>query len=264
MRKPRVFATRGDEVTLALGKSPSEPNYVSSGNTQNFYFFYQRTLGVLGDEICKTLLARCEGDYQTLGQTFSVVPRELPFHVYVTADISGAMHYGCVDTEIYVGTLSSMPPSTNTYNLLLQAEVVEVFEATIGGGWNCGFSHGEGLSRVLATWLYPNDQIADLVTAPTWLDKTLPVQGNRFNWIDDTDRSDTHPTSVGCAVLFLNWLHYALGKSWNQIVATGGKTLAETYEKLFGQPDGWAVFKGAIDARFPPGQPSGLKSDNPF
>ena len=265
MRKAQVFAITDPVVSILIASTgPGEPNYVLSGHTDHFYLYYQRKLGPSGDAIAQTLKARCEVDFQQLAGMFAVTPADLPFHVYVTADISGAMHYGCANTEIYVGTLPGLPPTTETYSLLLAAEIVEVFEAAINNGWNCGFSHGEGLSRVLATYLHPKAQIPSLVTAPVWLDKVPPLGGNRFNWIDDTDPLDTNPFSAGCAVLFLNWLNSELKIPWDGICRAGGKYLEDTYESLLGTRNGWTKFKAEIDKRFPPGVPSGLTSDNPF
>jgi hypothetical protein len=73
---------------------------------------------------------------------------------YLGAD--GAMHYGCLYTEIYVGKVTEVKdPTSDTFSLLMMAEVVEVLEATQNKGWHCGYSNGEGLSRVLACQLYP-------------------------------------------------------------------------------------------------------------
>jgi len=265
MQTPRVFApTDPGLVMLSLSRAPVEPNYLLAGHTDRFYFYYKRTLGAQGTAICNTLQNCCERDFAKLATIFGVAPSGFPSHVYVTDDISGAMHYGCSDTEIYVGMLPTLPPTTDTYCLLLAAEVVEVFEAAINVGWDCAFSHGEGLSRVLANALHAAAQIPELVTAPVWLDKTPPVGGNRFNWVDNTDPLDTNPLSIGCAVLFLNWMNAKLGIPWGRIARAGGETLEDTHAAIAGDRQGWTKFKSEIDARFPPGKASGLKTDNPF
>src|ERR1700753_2074847 len=218
MRTPKIYAPTDHAAgTLALTTAPAQPNYIPAAHTSSFHFYYQRSLGAVGAAISQTLAARCAADFASLVNIFGVTPGDLPFHVYVVEGVSGAMHYGCADTEIYVGTLPNLPSTADTYCLLLAAEVVEVFEAAINVGWNCGFSHGEGLSRVLATHLHPGAQTPDLITAPVWMDKPAPASGNRYNWVDNTDPSDTNPFSVGCAVLFLNWLHSKQGLQWDAI-----------------------------------------------
>lgn len=265
MQAARVLALSDPLLsTLHVTRAPADPNYLPAGNTEHFYFFYKRTLGAQGSAICHTMLGACERDYDQLATIFNLAPPGFPSHVYVTDDITGAMHYGCNDTEIYVGLLPTLPPSAETYCLLLAAEVVEVFEAAINVGWNCGFSPGEGLSRVLACDFHPGAQIPELVTAPVWLDKVPPAGGNRYNWVDETDPIDTNPFSVGCSVLFLNWMNANLKIPWDQIVRAGGKTLEDTYSAISHDRQGWTKFKTEIDTRFPPGKPSGLKSDNPF
>jgi hypothetical protein len=184
--------------------------------------------------------------------------------VYVTQDTGpGAMHYGCMGTEIYISTKSS-PATSNGYRLLLQAELIEVFEAAIGTGWNCGYNNGEGLSRVLATDSYPADELKPFVTSDVWLDKTPPGRPRRENWVDYIDPEDTNQFSIGCSVLILNWMRWVLGRSWQDIVGAGAPTLAGTYEKLFSRDDAWVRFKAEIDAHFPEGSLSGLTTDNPF
>ncbi|HVB07434.1 MAG TPA: hypothetical protein VNF00_00685 [Candidatus Acidoferrales bacterium] len=65
-------------------------------------------------------------------------------------------------------------------------------------------------------------------------------------------------------MLFLNYLHYQLNYTWPQIVQAAGSTLEQTYAGLAGAPGGFAPFKALLDSHFPPGQPSGLTTDNPF
>jgi len=103
--------------------------------------------------------------------------------------------------------------------MLMIAELVEVFEALQGAGWDCGASNGEGLSRILATELYPA-ALDGFTTATDWLDTP-----DRPDFVNQTDPSDTNFVSTGCAVLFLNWLHYQLGYDWTAIVGAGGPTL---------------------------------------
>jgi hypothetical protein len=65
-------------------------------------------------------------------------------------------------------------------------------------------------------------------------------------------------------VLFLNWLRFQLNYPWMQIVEAAAPTLGETYAQLTGNNDGFQQFETLISQHFPKGQPSGLKTDNPF
>jgi len=70
--------------------------------------------------------------------------------------------------------------------------------------------------------------------------------------------------SIGCSVLFLNWLHYQLNFSWKEIILAGAPTLAKTYKNISGRTDGLERFKALLQYHFPEGQPSGVTSDNVF
>jgi len=170
----------------------------------------------------------------------------------------GAYHYGCLATVIYCDSQSSpLDPAFTSF--LLMAEAVEVFSASQNLGWDCGAGNGEGLSRVLATALYPTEiQKPGLATAGVWLDS------NRPNWVNRNANTDQDAVVNGCDVLFLNYLRYQLGYSWNLIVGAAAPTLAKTYRTLTGKKSAFAPFKSLLDRHFPPGQPSNLMTDNPF
>jgi hypothetical protein len=160
--------------------------------------------------------------------------------------------------DLYCDGDTSASPDIDHTRMLVVAEEVEVFEAAQNRGWDCGASNGEGLSRVLATELYPAE-LDGFATAAAWLDSS-----DRPDWVSKTDPTDQNAVSTGCAVLFLNYLRYQLNFSWPQIVAAAGSTLEQTYEALTGKTGGFAPFKALLDQRFPPGRPSGLTKDNPF
>jgi hypothetical protein len=244
-------------------------DYTEIPRTANFRLFALKSLGADGLQIARSLSDRCDADYATVQAYFGVAPQELPFRVFVTDKVAGAMHETCGDVEIYVGTIDHVPPTHEGYSLLLLAEVVEVLEATQNRGWDCGANNGEALSRVLPNDVYNTspshqDLLPGGVTSKNWLDDPTPGGRHRENWVDRIDPEDTNEFSIGCSVLFLNWLRFELGFSWNQIVAASASRLAKTYTTLTGRIDGWQRFKEAIDARFPPGIPSGLETDNPF
>jgi len=70
--------------------------------------------------------------------------------------------------------------------------------------------------------------------------------------------------SIGCAVLFLNYLRTQLNIPWERILQAGGATLAETYANLGLGSDAFAKFRALVDRHFPPGKPSAVTTDNPF
>ncbi len=106
--------------------------------------------------------------------------------------------------------------------------------------------------------MYPGE-LDGFFTAASWLDSP-----DRPDWVSQTDRTDQNAVSTGCAVLFLNYLRHQLSFSWPEIVGAAGSTLEQTYEALTGNTGGFTSFKALLDSSFPPGQPSGLGTDNPF
>jgi hypothetical protein len=271
MEKPAVsiFVARGKEHDII-----SEVGLVGDtqrGSTAHFNVFYDSTLGTDGITISDAILQVCEADFVTLQGYFGgLTPGGLPFNIHVTTGSSGASHATCAATTLSVGALTDR--SAAGVNMayiafmrsLVIAEEDEVFEDNLVN-WNCGASNGEGLSRVLANAMYPGAEPPNFVSAPVWLDTpnifTSQIRPDFVNVIDPTD---VNYVSIGCSVLFLNWLHYQLDFSWKQIVLAGDVNLAQTYTNLTGRTDGFAQFKALLQTNFPVGSPSGVTSDNVF
>ena len=229
---------------------------VLRGSTPHFNVYYDPALGADGATIADGVLASCEAEYNELCSIFvGVTPAS--FNVILAAGIGGAYHYGCSATDLYCDAQTG-PVDVDHSRMLVVAEEVEVFSAQQGAGWNCGASNGEGLSRVLATLMYPAE-LDGFNSAASWLDTP-----DRPNFVDNNDPTDRNYVSIGCSVLFLNWLRYELKYSWRNIVSSADSTLAGTYTKLTGQTDGWARFSSQLAARFPIGTPCGLTDDNPY
>jgi hypothetical protein len=121
------------------------------------------------------------------------------FNLILAARIGGAYHYGCGATDLYIDAQTG-PVNVDHSRMLVVAEEVEVFSAQQGAGWNCGASNGEGLSRVLATLMYPA-QLDGFNSAASWLDTP-----DRPDFVDVNDPTDRNYVSIGCSVLFLNWV----------------------------------------------------------
>jgi hypothetical protein len=229
---------------------------VLRGSTPHFNVYYDPSLGADGATIADGVLASCEGEYARLESYFTgVAPAS--FNFILAAGIGGAYHYGCGATDLYCDAQTG-PANVDHSRMLVVAEEVEVFSAQQGAGWDCGASNGEGISRVLATLMYPA-QLDGFASASSWLDTA-----DRPNFVDINDPTDRNYVSIGCSVLFLNWLRYELKYGWQDIVVSAAGTLAGTYTNLTGQSDGWARFSTQLAARYPLGTPCGLVDDNPF
>src|SRR5579864_4418348 len=178
------------------------------GSTANFQVNYDSALGSDGPTIANSILAVCEADYFTLRGYFNMItPGSLPFQIHITTGSNGASHATCAATSMNIGAHSGPGVDIPFMRQLVIAEEDEVFEAAIGRGWDCGASNGEGLSRVLANAMYPGAEPSNFVTAPSWLDS------NRPDWVTKNDPTagtggGFNAVSIGCAVLFLNWLRY--------------------------------------------------------
>ena len=157
------------------------------------------------------MLASCESEYLVQVSYFGgVTPAS--FNVIIAAGIGGAYHYGCAATDLYCDASGT---DVNHTRMLNVAEEVEVFSADQARGWDCGASNGEGLSRVLATELYPGS-LNGFTSAATWLDTP-----GRPDYVNVNDPTDRNYVSIGCSVLFLNYLRYQLGYRWGDIVQAG-------------------------------------------
>src|ERR1700728_3782487 len=235
--------------------------YIDRGTTTNFKVAYLSSLGAVGIRVADALLLTCETQYSTLRGWFGgIVPDDLPFQVHITDGSSGASHPSCASPIISVGAKSAPPDQLDFMRNLLFAEVAEVLMHKQNKGWDCGASNGEALSRVLAAdlCLGPRALPIGFVTAPIWL------KNRAQNWVDEKEYTDQDPVANGCGVLFLNWLRFAQGHTWNDVIGAAAETLAKTYSKLTGSTQAWVAFRGVVDAMFPPSQPVTLTTDNPF
>jgi hypothetical protein len=254
----RVLAHPLEAVSRAtMHRARHDAPLVSAGTTEHFVVEYQRLLGAEGEMLAQGVLGMCEADFGKVQGWFSgAVPDGLPFRCVIVRGNFGAFHGSCSDTELHVAAFDEN--NSELVEMVQMAEVVEVFSAHQRRGWNCGASNGEGLSRVLAKELHPS-QLDGFATASVWLNSQRP------DFVDLNDPSDQHPVSIGCAVLFLNYLRYQLGYSWEDIVAHGRPTLAETWYSLTAKgANVWEMFSTLLEMHFPRGKRVQLTSDNVF
>ena len=250
-------------AALARAKKPKfDYPATSVGKTAHFQVYYATSLRQPGHDIASVVLQHIENDYKQLAAFFAYT-HAVQFNVIVGPLSSGhdgtggAYHYSCSGTDLYADAAINPAEAPEVTQALVVAEAVEVFEALQGGGWDCGGSNGEGLSRVLAEALYPGI-LNDYETASTWLDSSRP------DWVTKNNNTDQDASSNGCSVLFLNWLHFQLKYGWDKICQAAAPTLEGTYQKLTGKTDGLQAFMAQINKAFPPGQPSNVTTDNPF
>jgi hypothetical protein len=231
-------------------------------STSHFNIGSLPSLGAIGETIAQELAQRCEGDRNELERLFGV---SVPQFNIIIAPLSsfmngtgGAFHMFCSSVDIFcdakiVPTIEPLKTCS-----LAVAEMVEVYEDAQGGGWDCGASNGEGLSRVIADERYLR-VMDDYSTAVSWLDSFRP------DYVNATAPSDLDPISNGCSVLFLNYLHSVLKYRWDQICQSPAPTLAGTYQRLTGDTgDPFPKFKALLEHMFPSSRPSYLQKDNPW
>lgn len=228
---------------------------VVRGNTTHFGVAYDSTL-TNGAMLADAVLANCERDLAGLSALFGgIMPASLPAQVDLVPGLGGASHPSCADTHItcYISAGSD----TLGVPAVVVAELAEVFMATQGLGWDCSHSHGEALSRVLATVLYPHLR-SRFSVGNEWLNSGRP------DWVSTTDPTDTHNVSTGCGTLFLNYLAYQLGFEWSDIIAAAAPTLALTAANLGVIGMAFLDFSRLVNRIAPRGRVAGLPDDDPF
>jgi len=234
---------------------------VKQGQTPNFVVWYDTAL-TGGAAMADAVLAGCENDLSKMKNLFggvSLNPGSLPFTVTLQAGTGSASHPNCLDTHISYPADNSSPEGVLS---TIDAEVAEVLMAAQSltlpnGGFNCSYSNGEALSRVLATVLYP-ERSGLFSVGNEWLNSS-----SRTDYVSNNDPTDQNNISTGCGTLFLNYLAHQLNFSWQSILAAAGPTLAQTAANL-GVTNAFTGFSALLALHFPPGTPTNLPDDNPF
>ena len=243
-----------------------EPANFIDGAGQDL-LFYDRVNGTgeldvtRGNTLATALLSSCEADYSALRDYFGQGSDDLPFDVYVQSGHGGGSHGGCDDSELHLDAFDGN--SADLVRMLLVSEADEVFEADLGNGWDCGASHGEGLSRVLAAHRYPQSMTYEgysFRTGGWWIWSPHP----RHNWVDENDGTDQNFTSTGCATLFIHYLKFQLRYALEEITQASGQTLGEKFQALTGRTDAYLPFEKAIERRFDRSLKEPFDSDNAF
>ena len=223
---------------------------VLAGTTTNFVVYYDDALIALGIDavgLSQAVLDYCEYDLIRISKLFggiSLPAATLPVQVNLVPGTGGAGHPSCASANITCNIETTSSPTS--LPALVDAELVEVFEAVQGNGWICNWSNGEALSRVCPVILYPNLAI-NFSTAVDWINSA------RNDFVDNVDPSDQHFDTIGCGALFLNYLAYQLNYQWPAIIAAGApttNTLAETATTL-GVVNAYTDFYSLLAGKYP-------------
>src|SRR5436309_10266393 len=224
-----------------------------AGQTTNFIVFSDGTPN--GDGAARAVLASGEADFQATRQWFGrLTPSSLPFYVYADPNAGGAYHMTCAGTDVHVLSDPVLAPG------FLMAEVVEVFEADISNGWDCGVTNGESLSRVLAF-----ERHAEIAAEFNPTEQDWWAQGHG-DYVNDNSAGDTDQIASGCGDLFLYYLHSQLTFDWTTMCGAGGPTLGATYQGLTGYDpkQGFTDFIAALSTIDQGGTLTLPPSGNPF
>jgi hypothetical protein len=242
-----------DELQAHRRRHPARAGQSQSGTTTNFVIYTDGTAG--GDAACQAMLQSCEADYTACQQWFGgLTPPGLPMHVYADPNAGGAYHMSCAGTDIHVLSDATLAPG------FLAAEIVEVFQAAINNGWDCGLTNGEALSRVLAFERHPEIAADFNQTEQDWWAAGHP------DHVNDNSAGDTDTVANGCGDLFLYYLHSQLNLPWDQICKAGGNSLGACYRTLTGYDpqQGFADFINALSSIDQGGTLQLPASGNPF
>jgi len=254
-RKPRSAKT----VAAAAGTSFDYP-VAQVGVSGNVTVYYDPSLGSQGQSLATQLLSRVVAPYDDLQTAFGIDGGKVNV---IVAPLSGnndgsggAYHYGCDFTSggtLYVDATfanTSVDPLDLEVALYV-AELSESFMGPQGGGWNCGYSNGEALSRFFAEIeTPPNTLPSGFVTGPSWQQAGFP------DWISRTESTDQDELSTGCGIVYIYWMR-SQGFSSRQITQAAGATLADNYQTLTGKTTAYADLRSALTGIT-------ITSDDPF
>jgi hypothetical protein len=235
---------------------------VEAGQTRHFIVKFDDTIGVPSKTVAQNVLGLCEADYY---RTTALIPSHRglggdPFidnnriEVLIINDPSGIVYkppgpgFGGADNiahnlggppaRIRINPFSSAGVTiTDDYaGFVLVAELAELI--MVWYNWDAASSQGEGLSRVMAEELHPQ-------SSSNWVNLWL----NRRPREDDISknmgtepnslfgRGDQNQLAYGCAMIFIYFLRYQLGYTYEQILLARGPLLSDRYKDLTGSGD---------------------------
>ena len=246
------------QIAAAAG-TPYDYPATKVGASGKVTMYYDPALGTSGQQLATQLLQHVTKPYTDMQAFFGVTGGATDV---IIAPLSGsndgsggAYHYGCDFTSGGVLYLDATFASTSANPLQLEiglyvAEVSEAFMGVQGGGWNCGYSNGEGLSRFCAEQETTKGTLDEFATGPAWAKAGMP------DWVSKTDTTDQNDVSTGCAIVYIYWMR-SLGNPIPRIVQAAGATLAANYQTLTGKTTAYQDLVAAVRGR-------SVTSDDPF
>ena len=260
--------------------------------SDNFQVQFNTTDFAAADVPAITTLAQempplCEADYAILAQWFGVAVGKGFGHsnrtiVNLKSNLNGADNHGYSTSHSKI----DINPLGRTNDAVLSLFVNEMIEVLMSykGPWDPSDSGGEGLSRMAGNILHPNSartgtdsNVFGWLASNPALDITAAKADTEFrqDWITKNYKGgdlkqgghqggDEDAYSIGCAMLFLDYLKDQLGYTMPQIIQKSRKTLTGTYQRLTNDKGGGVPqFRQVVDRNFP--SPTiGSSSDSPF
>jgi hypothetical protein len=214
------------EIYYTLGAlNPGGP-LQTQGQTAEVYYNQLPYSGAKG--AAEATQAAFNQDYAKMKEWFGVdLPKEsLPVQIYVSWGIPGAGHASCASTT-YIAT-DAKDRHYYLTPMVTSAELAESFMATKNNGWDCGYTNGEALSRVVAYYLHP--ETAD---DPGFIKPRLQWWNDGHkDYINQNTETDRNLEADEAGALFIMYLHDQLGFSMQEIINAGGENLGQTYVTL--------------------------------
>jgi hypothetical protein len=229
------------------------------GVAGNVTVSYDAALGAPGQAIAQQLLNAVAAPYDDIQTFFGIAGGSVEVVIAPLSDANdgsgGAYHYGCDFSSGGTLYLDACFANITVTPLALQtalyiAELSECFMGPQNRGWNCAYSHGEGLSRFCAENETPAGTLAAYYSGPSWAQAGFP------DWVSKTEQTDGDAVSTGCAIVYLYWMRF-LGFDVPSIVKAGGATLADNYQSITGKTSAYQDLVAALQGRT-------VTSDNPF
>lgn len=239
---------------------------VTLGQTTNFTYIYQ-DIYVDAKRRAQALMATCEADLVKIEKLFGVsggfgVTNRVTLQVdSPPGDSAIALNNGYRTDG---STLILMDPQNLFYledvaddavrsEFIAEfAEVLMDYRAYQTGTltWNPGHSDGEGLSQVMAAYVYENAyyNVNGGVFINPWLQSST-----RTDWITSPEGTDKDQFSIGCSMLFIYYLYSQLGYPIDQIITQAGNTLEATYQALTGNSGGYNALTQLLNIYLPIG-----------
>jgi len=252
-RKARTPEQIAAAAPLSFDYAPTQVGVVGEVTVS-----FDESLGPPGLALAQQLLSAVAGPYNDMQVFFGIAGSAVEI---IIAPLSGkndgsggAYHHGCdfgTGGVLYLDATFAAADPLSLAVCLYVAELSECFMGAQGGGWGCGFSNGEGLSRFLAEQETPLGTIPSwAITGPAWAEAGFP------DWVNETEQTDGNYVSTGCAIVYIYWMR-SLGFSISQIAIAAGATLAENYQTLTGKTTAYEDLLAAV-------QGVTITSDSPF